>query len=350
MLEIDPETLSAILECDTLGLMPLTAEQRMKAALDVRLARRSATPDDPDAIAFRARLRAVEQILRDDVRKHLAEVPILWIESSLPHAAAIQSARGPALLVCRGLFDVVHFQTSLISVGSLLSRLETETDESGETLSPSHLLNLAGHIALVDAYENLWPPVTIADMLGPRAAKDVELGVSTSLLLLILHELGHVALGHTTRVDVGGAIQVDIVPHTSSLSSRRSIELAADAYSVEAVIEKWRSELLSSLLNLHNVFHFLEIFGLQHTQEYPSADERLSLMISKMGLGHSEQAFADSWLSDYRHRQAMISANGRTPVETLRRFAEVMDSRAAYKALDRIRRDLAASGIVLDYD
>lgn len=349
MLEIDPQTLAAILECDTLGLMPLTAEQRMKAALEVRSARRSASTRDPGALDFRARLGSVEHILRDDVREHLAEIPILWVESSLPHAAAIQSERGPALLVCRGLFDVVHFQTSLTAVSSLLSRLEPEADVSGEALPPSQRLNLAGHIVLVDAYENLRPPATLADMLGTGASRDVELGVSTSLLLLILHELGHVALGHTSQVDVGGAVKVDIVSRSGPPGSRWILELAADAYSVEAIVEKWRGELLSSLINLHNVFHFLEIFGLLPTLEYPSAEERMSSMIVKMGLGQREQAFADGWLSDYRRRQATIAGDVRTPAETLGRFAEVMGIRTAYADIDRIRNDLVASGIALDY-
>jgi len=167
--------------------------------------------------------------------------------------------------------------------------------------------------------------------------------------LLVLHELAHVALGHTNRVNAGSGVSVEVVADPQSIDARRSIELAADLYSINAIADEWRSQLLSSAINLHNAFHMFEIFGVRPSKEYPTADERLAAMFMNMGLQGRERDFAESWLSDHRGRQAVVAAEETSPAGLVGRFTETLDIDSAYAIARRVRSDLEKAGLALDY-
>jgi len=346
---VDPNTLASIIEVEGYGLIPVSAEQRMQAALEIRATLQTAASDDEGSRAIRSRIRSVEQLLGDDARRRLADLPILWCDSSLPHAAAVEIDNASALLVCRGLFDLVHFQTSLDSVCNLLLQAEARHGLRGDPEQlPSGRMNLAGYVILADAYSNLRPPATIADMLGPKALTDVDIGVSTSLVLLLLHELGHVALGHTRARTAGDGAAINAVADPGDGDARVRLELEADAFSLDSVVPEWRAQLLASVISLHNVFRFFEVFGVVPSQEYPSADQRLAALMDRMPLSAADRAFADVWLDDYRRRQRTIAAPPATAGDMIDRFDRTMDAATAYRTVDAIRADLAASGIVLE--
>lgn len=349
MAELDPDTLATILETEGYGLIPLSSEQRMQAALDVRSALKTASTEAEGARALRKRLECVAQLLSDETAGHLARLQIFWVESGLPHAAAILHDGTPAILVCRGLFDLVHFQTTLNSACSLLRQTEAKLGMGGAPESlPSGRMNLAGYVILADAYRHLRPPATIADLLGPKALLDVDLGVSTSLVLLLLHELGHVVLGHTDARSASARATVDTVPDPGESRERLRLQLEADAYALDGVAPQWRAQMLASLICLHNVFHFFEIFGVRPAREYPTADQRLAALIERMPLSGPDRIFADSWLGDYRRREATIAARPSTADEMVNQFDRTMDVATAYRVVDEIRADLNASGIVLE--
>ena len=343
---LEPDALAEIIGQDGYALLPLDAEQRMKARMEVQRTQRRASTDDPGAKALRKRLASVSRILSDDARERLEALPLYWVESALPHAAVFERDGSAGIVVCRGLFDLVHFEVGLTTVCSLLLPIEGPAPADGMGLSQR--LHLAGHVILADAYAALRTPTTVADMLGPSAMRDVDLGVTTALVLLLLHELGHVALGHTGRPGNGGEARAVVVSDPGAQGARAQLELAADTYAIDSVADEWRPQMLSSLIFLHNVFHFFEVFGLRPSVEYPSVEVRLARMIDRLGLPEDDRAFAAGWLSDYRRRAEVIAAQP-TDAETLcRRFERVMTAKEAYAIVEEIRRGFLARGIKLE--
>jgi hypothetical protein len=324
-IEIDGEALAAIVAQDGHSLIPLSPAQRMRAALELRGAAMSARSDDEDSLALRARLDGVSAALETEGRDVLAARLLVVVPSALPHACLAQVERRPVVVVCRGLFDLVHFRTALSAICVKLARLLPSRDVA-PGLPPGDAMMLAGQVALFDAYVNLRPPASMADMLSGPERRDLELGVGTSLLLLVLHEIGHDVLGHAASRSV--SLDVDVVSMGEGRSKTRAeMEFEADAYAVDAIGSNWRPDMLASLISLHDVFQFLETFGVRPSPEYPSSGARLTAMVKRLGLGAKEQAFFASWQEDYARRQQTIEAGVTDPRTLARRFDGVMDAR-----------------------
>ena len=349
MISLEPQTVADALAVDGYSIVPLTSEQRMKARMEIRAASRSITSEDSGSLALRSRLHSVREILSPDAHLRLTSLPLLWVDSSLPHAAAIEVNGAPAIIVCRGLFDLVHFQTSLHNLCTLLKKTEQppEIDHQNE-LPQSQLMSLAGHVILADAYSQVRPPATVSDMLGRKVIQNIELGVATSLLLLVLHEVGHVELGHTQRSLINKDVEVRAVSNAIQSATREQLEFDADAYSLDCIRKEWQPSLLASLIDLHNVFHFVEIFGVRPSNEYPSTENRLSTMINRIPLLEEDRQFAQSWLEDYRLRQRTIAAGTSSPSEMVERFDSTMTIDKAYRVVQDIRSKLNATVGILD--
>lgn len=339
--EIDADTLGRLIETDGLALVPLSAAQRMRASLELRKSGMRAYSDDDASLGLRRRLDVVKVILTDDARGRLDAMPVLLAPSALPDARLVELKGRPAVILCRGLFDLVHFRTTLTAICSKLHRSAINI-ATIDDLSPADAMMLAGQVALFDAYASLRPLASVADVLSGQELRDLDLGVSTSLLLLVLHEIGHHALGHRNGEGVAKNGVVEAQEPAAPQKSRSEMEFEADSFSVHAVRSDWRSQILASLISLHDTFQFLETFGVRPSREYPTTGARLAALVERSELGSEEALFARSWLADYERRRIEIGAGPMTQEALAQRFEKVMDVRTAYQVIQFLSAELRA--------
>lgn len=338
--ELAPDAVAAILEHDGHSFIPLSRDLRLKARMQVSAAARSASTETEGSIAFRTRLESVHTLLSDEMRDVVERSAIVFVESPLPHASLTSVGDEGAIIVCRGLFDLVHFRTALSNMCAKLADAKGQVPNLGE-LSPAEAMMLAGQVALFDAYANLRAPASVSDVLRPGDAQNLELGVNTSLLLLILHELGHDVLGHAETVPVSKDVGVIAVKNKPNNASRAQLEFDADAFAISAILPQWRPQILASAISLVDIFQFLETFGVRPSQEYPPVGERLTKMVDCMDLSIADQRFARSWLEDYEQRRKAIDPEDRDPKVVARHFERVMDVKTAYKVMYYLRDEYA---------
>lgn len=259
--------------------------------MQVNAAARSASTESEGSVAFRRRLASVLAILATNVRKMIEQSAIVFVESPLPHASLTSVGDGKAIVVCRGLFDLLHFRTALSNICAKLAGAEGQIPNIGE-LTPAEAMMLSGQVALFGAYSNLRAPASVADVLGPVDTQNLDLGVNTSLLLLVLHELGHDAFGHTETVPISKDVGVIAVMNERHKVSRTDFEFEADAFAISAIQARWRPQMLASAISLVDIFQLLETFGVRPSLEYPLAGERLTKMVDLMDLSIDNRQFA----------------------------------------------------------
>lgn len=343
-IDIAPEALAAILEHDGHSFVPLPPDLRLKARMQVSAAARSADSEDENSRAFRTRLERVTSIISDDTRNTLDETAIVFVDSPLPHASLTSTGDQCAIIVCSGLFDLVHFRTALSTMSSRISLAEDRIEPIGE-LKPGDAMMLAGQVALFDAYANVRAPLSVADVLSQDDARNLELGVTTSLVMLVLHELGHQALGHAEPTQVAHEIDVMSVPCEAQKTSRAQLEFDADAYAVLAISPVWRPQMLASVISLMDIFQFLETFGVRPSSEYPPAGDRLCEMTDLMNLSEDDGQFAKSWLYDYERRKITVGGTNASPEAVAKHFDRTMDVSTAYKVMRHLRAEYARLGL-----
>lgn len=302
--------------------------------MEIRSAYLSASSDDPESVALQKRLESVAIVLQKDIRDILLSSRTVFVESHLTHACLGVVDEQTVIVICRGLYNLLHFRTALTAICSKLAQNESYSSPIAN-MPCADAMMLAGQVVLFDAYAELRPPATVADILSSAERRGLELGVNTSLLLLALHETGHQALGHSVPKQV--ANEVSAQQMASCEKPRRELELEADAYSISAIAEAWRPQILASLFSLHDVFHFLEIFGIQPSVDYPSAGERLAAMVKLMQLDGQRAQFAESWLSDYERRRHQIAAGSSELEVVAARFDKVLDVRTAYDVMRQVK-------------
>ena len=227
------------------------------------------------------------------------------------------------------------------------SRIELASDQIGPIgdLNPGDAMMLAGQVALFDAYANLRAPLSVADVLSKDDARNLEVGVTTSLLMLVLHELGHEALGHAEPAQVAREIDVLSVPSEAHKTSRAQLEFDADAYAILAISLEWRPQMLASVISLMDIFQFLETFGVRPSFEYPPAGDRLCEMTNLMNLSDDDGQFARSWLDDYEQRKITVGAANTSPEAVAKHFDRTMDVSTAYKVMRHLRAEYARLGL-----
>jgi hypothetical protein len=333
-MDLTPCRVAGVLRLRGAGLAPLTDVQRRAAALDALNRRVASSAADPGSLALRARVEGVAALLSDDARRFLDSVPVLWLETALPDARIFSRGSVPAIAVCAGLFELVHFQCTLPVLCSLLQDTELGrvriSGDPDDDMTLADCAMLAGHVVLSDAYAELRHLPTLAQMLGPRARRNIELGVSASMALLLLHECGHIALGHSRR------------------GTTRNNELEADAWSIAALSDLGRAVILPSLLSLHGAFQFFQTFGAGLGDGYPDADERLEAMVAKLGIEGDTAAIARGLLDAARQRRTMVAAVPATPAAMLLRFRKVMEPVDAWRFFRGLEDRLTNSGIILE--
>lgn len=331
VIRLSTKPLALLLESDGHALVPISPEQRLRAAMELRRTMVEASSDDEASDGFRRRLESVSTVLTNDAEDRLGSLPIVFIESALPHASLVSQEGRPIITICRGLFDLIHFRTALTAVCSKLNSMSWNTPVL-ESLTPAEAMMLAGQVVLRDAYSALRSPSTVADMLSGSETRDLELGVCTSLLLLVLHEIGHHALGHSQIRPIASGM-ARITPDRT----RETLELEADAFAINAICKAWRPNMLASLISLFDVFHFFEVLGLPPSAGYPEAGARLSAMIDHLGLSEKDAAFARSWLDGYARRRDEAGTETLALDALAERYDKVMDVRTAYEVIDTLR-------------
>lgn len=101
-------------------------------------------------------------------------------------------------------------------------------------------------------------------------------------------------LGHTQRSLINKDVEVRSVSDAIQSTTREQLDFDADDYSLDCIRKEWQPSLLPSLIDLHNIFHFVEISGVRPSNEYPSTENRLSTMIYHIPLLEKDRQFAQS--------------------------------------------------------
>jgi IrrE N-terminal-like domain len=142
------------------------------------------------------------------------------------------------IFVFDGLKHLIHYHSDLIKVLGLLNahRANVEYELPDGSVLPEPLaFSLAGYAILANFHETRRAPMTIHDMLGPKAQADVMAAFRGAVCFVLLHELGHIELGHLRFSEVRSERGHLSLQEPELLNAYQEAELEADAFAMNLI-------------------------------------------------------------------------------------------------------------------
>lgn len=188
------------------------------------------------------------------------------------------------VIVFEGLCQLIHFYADLITVFDLLQTQRSDCvvlvddAEQPEALA----FSLASFALIADFIETGRTLNPISRLLGRRSRRNAAIGYLGAVLFVLLHEAGHLHLGHTEqapgnseRPPVSPALAEDITPYQQR-------EFDADRFAYMSLREGIRQDFISSILFFLGPFAFLEAFALPAGRSHPLSVNRGAHLASLM--------------------------------------------------------------------
>jgi hypothetical protein len=356
---IGTEELVSLIASDLHRLAPEASAAARLAVADLRERAVVAEDTSPDSQWLRDLIATSQDLLTDDAVEKLGAVHILSVDSFHINALARRVGNTPQIIIFSGLRHLVHFFADYVTVLAHLLRLrpdamiERPSDRSrGKADDPARdtdpdrgeafLFSAACFAIIADFLRNGRPPSLIHDLLGPAARKNVELGYRTAILFALLHELGHIDLGHLEDGPLSEVLPIALVePETLSLYQQD--ELAADAYAIAHIAPAHRADIISSVMFLLGSFALLEAFMGGFSVSHPLTINRLGAIADAAGLTADDRVIVEGWIED-RARAFRSFAGDRTSAggSIVERIDSAIPITEAYAILAEIKRRIKA--------
>jgi hypothetical protein len=342
---IDPDELAAIIERSCRGAVLAEGEAARIAAAEVRRARTVADEASAGSRFFRNVVDIHEPYLTPNVTSLLRTVELYGVDS--PYANAIPEVEAPRkrIFVFEGFQQLFLYFAYLIRVldGLQNHRANAEIVVEGERLAEPLAFSMAAFSILSNAMaRQFWLP-PLEDMLGPRAKSEVMYAYRAGMLFVLLHELGHIELGHLGLDGVRSERGHFDLAEPELLSEIQREELEADDFAFEALQSAYRGEIMPSLIFLFGAHAFMEVYSGHLSEKHPLAANRLWVLAQRTPLPAQDKQIVVDWIEgqiavwrNFAGKRGDLGSGFRARIE------ERMPVKTAVCVVDEIKRRVAA--------
>jgi hypothetical protein len=248
----------------------------------------------------------------------------------LPMAYCTQVDDRDIIIVGQGLIDLIsytihcaHFENTIPLHFSSYHSLKYRRDMPFTELVSNCLFLFA-----LRFYCYAEPIPDIYTLLTEQQKEDSKIAISGALLFIILHELGHIQLGHLDGHNVRPSVKAKLIHE--ELNSTRQIELEADAFAIRSLIEPaqeagqyWCSMAMSFFSNLEL------ISGTQH-DTHPLAINRRFVSANSANTGEHFSKLAKRYNDTRQQEQSfegkLYDTNREGSLKVLQEINQVLES------------------------
>jgi hypothetical protein len=244
----------------------------------------------------------VSAILKLDTYRRLCETPKWIFPESRPCAFAVRAIEGGVILVSNGLTQFIAFCAYHAGIAGLMAG--RGLGEFNLTLFEDIFLHIvANHV------EHGWPLPDTIDVSTMEAYQHICIHRDCMMTLVLLHELGHIALGHLDATPVGPiAFQPRVVDASSEL---HSLEIEADDFALQAFTN---TDALNIAATLLTAWAYAE--ACRRLTRGPSAHLRLTHPLSINRLNHLARRLSERKESAPESLPGLLAIVERTAVIT----------------------------------
>ncbi|MEO1729472.1 MAG: hypothetical protein AAFR64_01900 [Pseudomonadota bacterium] len=266
------------------------------------------------------------------------------LAAPIPYIGAVARVRRGMgqIVIFAGILRLVQFFFEMLNVSSRLQAVRPEAtidDGLGGQHSDSFLFLLACQVLMSAFMERGEEPVSLSDMLSEEQNNTIAFGFNGALCFLLLHELGHIELGHTALGMHSEPMAMYGLLEPEDLSNEQAQEFDADDYALEALNPQYRAGLISSLIHLFGSFALLEAFVGSMGDAHPLSINRLGRLAEQCDLDETERAVTDQFVKArvnfFREMTGRREAAGGSLAG---RIYKVMSVEHARRVIEEVRR------------
>ncbi|MTJ81108.1 MAG: hypothetical protein F8N37_08825 [Telmatospirillum sp.] len=224
----------------------------------------------PGTRSLREMLGRYSFCLRDDMRRHLSDIPVF--HCPVPEFLAYSSERdgSPYVVVFSGVADAALYRLSLaVLIDHLLGWLRRTSTEPEVASRHLGALGILARDLSLDRMGRLDSLPKFLDRLAARHQSQIVDGLLGCLTYVAMHEIGHVVLGH---------VGASAVP--ASLSRAR--EYAADRFAFDAIRPPHRVSFVTNMLIAFELYADKERL-LGDSPDHPPVIDRIDTIAEIVG-------------------------------------------------------------------
>lgn len=167
----------------------------------------------------------LKAIIRDDAYAGLCSTPKWLFDSAKPAAFAVRTAGGGLILVSEGLGRMIGFCAFHAGIASVMA-MSGASEADLTAFEDTFLHIITNHV------EHEWPLPDDIELKTEATYRQVIVNRDCMIAFVLLHELGHIRLGHLDAAPVG---PIDFQPRVADLpSALHDAEIAADDFAFRA--------------------------------------------------------------------------------------------------------------------
>jgi hypothetical protein len=305
----------------------------------------------PDSVWLRNCLYNHQQILRPDIVARGATVELYGVDLPICNAIPRNKHGQRQIFVFDGLLRLIHYYVELITVLDRLKALrpDAELTIDGITKSEQLAFSMAGFAIMEDFLSTGRTPFTLSEILGPTARANIRAGYLGAVLFVLLHELGHLELGHIDNTGLRAELFAAELALPEQINRYKQQELEADAYSFQAVLPQLRSSFISNAFFFLGPFAFMETFAIASTDTHPMFVNRLSRVADLLATDADTHSMVVNIVHDsIVGFQKMTAARNRNAGDARHRIAETMPFEMAVATIREVKARVTSEGVLLD--
>lgn len=266
-------------------LMPAEAviDRHVEQVRRQRLALRS---NDPASTRLLQLVSAQLMWLKPEIREALGRTEIYCLDLPLSVAYCDRVDDRALIVLGQGLIDLIAYRVCCSHFEAMFPEAMATYPLSGYRTDLSALEMLSNALMLLGCqfYTTASPLPDVCTQLSQASREDCERAISGALLYVLLHELGHLQLGHLERNEIRALSVPQAVPESLSVFQQQEYE--ADRFATNALIDV--AQVLAALWqgSALNFYQQLELITGQRSDSHPLAiNRRLDAAVRQVEVG-----------------------------------------------------------------
>ena len=293
------------------------ASTYLSAAMERHLAEVSATgtvlrSDTPETLQLRQFVLEYSGFLTQAAIGFFSETALFRHRLPCCNALARETQDGiPYVLICEGLIQITGYRQALnILVHNLQLMLEKKVQDP-ET-AQAHLTTLTFN-ALAYSYWSYLAGEQLPDLaglFGTTHKSNLTIGLAGASAFVIMHEIGHIRLGHTREAHPAPPQIYTSLPF-EDMTALKAMELEADRFAIACVKDELKPSMAASALIILDVFSDFECMCLPRSASHPLVINRIASLSEAMRLD-SDPFFIGHVQAFLARKQGLLKARDTT--------------------------------------
>jgi hypothetical protein len=284
-MSIPSDELAELVGLTKTGAAPAEAE-RLQTTIDtIRRANVTARLDSSQSRFLRNLTDKHAHFMSSDAVDLLRTTDLYGTDLAIANAIPRHRNGRRQIILFEGLCHLIRYYADLITVLNLIQTLRPTATiiVEGEPQPEVSALSSAGFAIIADFIESGRTVRTLSPLLGPKSRRNAAIGYLGAVLFILLHELGHLQLGHLAGARDRTERLPLALPIDETIDHYQQQEFDADAFAFRSLRDEVREDFISSVLFFLGPFAFLEAFALPDAKTHPLSVNRAAHLASLLG-------------------------------------------------------------------